>query len=146
MTTTPAVEAVGGSVGDESPSSATSRRHGPRDLELAAPPRKKPMTDPAINRLSPPPARVTNSARAEDHFTTENIARYFEVAGQVGVTDPAVPSTCTASPRPDRRHPFWEEWAIDDITQYVEAVITPQLGIEAISSSGDGPPEPFVSC
>lgn len=74
------------------------------------------------------------SARAADHFTPENIARYVEAAGQAGVTDLGCAEHMYRFTEALTvwRHPFWDEWAIDDIDRYVEAVkASPiKLGIE----------------
>lgn len=74
------------------------------------------------------------NARASDHFNQENIARYVEAAGEVGVTDLGCAEHMYRFTEALTvwRHPFWDEWAIDDIDQYVEAVkASPiKLGIE----------------
>jgi histidinol-phosphatase (PHP family) len=74
------------------------------------------------------------SARAADHFTQENIARYVEAAREAGVTDLGCAEHMYRFTEALTvwRHPFWDEWAIDDIDQYVEAVkASPiKLGIE----------------
>jgi len=73
-------------------------------------------------------------ARASDHFTAENIARYAEAAEAVGVTDLGCAEHMYrfTEALDVWRHPFWDEWAIDDIDQYVEAVSASpiKLGIE----------------
>lgn len=92
------------------------------------------MTDPVITDYHLHLRGDELSARAEDHFTTENIARYLEAAGQVGVTDLGCAEHMYRFTEALTvwRHPFWEEWAIDDIDQYVEAVRDSpiKLGIE----------------
>lgn len=74
------------------------------------------------------------SARAADHFNAENIARYVDAAEQAGVTDLGCAEHMYRFTEALNvwRHPFWEEWAIDDLDQYVEAVkASPiKLGIE----------------
>jgi len=74
------------------------------------------------------------AARAEDHFNAENIARYVEAAAAAGVTDLGCAEHMYRFTEALTvwRHPFWDEWAIDDIDQYVEAVkASPiKLGIE----------------
>lgn len=74
------------------------------------------------------------SARAVDHFNPENIAAYVEAAEKVGVTDLGCAEHMYrfSEALTVWRHPFWDEWAIDDIDQYVEAVkASPiKLGIE----------------
>jgi histidinol-phosphatase (PHP family) len=74
------------------------------------------------------------TARADDHFNAENIARYVEAATAAGVTDLGCAEHMYRFTEALTvwRHPFWDEWAIDDIDQYVEAVkASPiKLGIE----------------
>ena len=74
------------------------------------------------------------SARAADHFNPENIARYVAAAEAAGVTDLGCAEHMYRFTEALTvwRHPFWDEWAIDDIDQYVEAVrASPiKLGIE----------------
>lgn len=74
------------------------------------------------------------AARAEDHFNAENIARYVEAAAAAGVTDLGCAEHMYRFTEALTvwRHPFWDEWAIDDLDQYVEAVkASPiKLGIE----------------
>jgi len=74
------------------------------------------------------------SARAADHFNQENIARYAEAARAAGVTDLGCAEHMYRFTEALTvwRHPFWDEWAIDDIDQYVEAVRSSpiKLGIE----------------
>jgi histidinol-phosphatase (PHP family) len=74
------------------------------------------------------------SARADQHFTAENIARYVEAAEAVGVTDLGCAEHMYRFTEALNvwSHPFWDEWAIDDLDQYVEAVRSSpiKLGIE----------------
>jgi histidinol-phosphatase (PHP family) len=74
------------------------------------------------------------SARADDHFTVENIARYAEAAEAAGVNDLGCAEHMYRFTEALTvwRHPFWDEWAIDDLDQYVEAVGSSpiKLGIE----------------
>lgn len=74
------------------------------------------------------------SARAADHFNPENIARYVEAAKTAGVTELGCAEHMYRFTEALNvwRHPFWDEWAIDDIDRYVEAVkASPiKLGIE----------------
>ena len=74
------------------------------------------------------------AASAADHFNPENIARYVEAAEAVGVTELGCAEHMYRFTEALNvwRHPFWDEWAIDDIDQYVEAVeASPiKLGIE----------------
>ncbi|MBN8870314.1 MAG: histidinol-phosphatase HisJ family protein [Solirubrobacterales bacterium] len=74
------------------------------------------------------------AARAADHFNAENIARYAEAAAAAGVTDLGCAEHMYRFTEALSvwRHPFWDEWAIDDIDQYVEAVESSpiKLGIE----------------
>ena len=92
------------------------------------------MTDPVITDYHLHLRGDELSARAEDHFTTENIARYLEAAWHVGVTHLGCAEHMYRFTEALTvwRHPFWEEWAIDDIDQYVEAVRDSpiKLGIE----------------
>lgn len=75
------------------------------------------------------------SDRADDHFTSENIAAYLKAADSVGVTDLGCAEHMYRFTEALTvwQHPFWHEWAIDDIDQYVEVVeASPiKLGIEA---------------
>ena len=74
------------------------------------------------------------SARAADHFNSGNIARYVEAAEAAGVTELGCAEHMYRFTEALNvwQHPFWNEWAIDDIDQYVEAVeASPiKLGIE----------------
>jgi len=75
------------------------------------------------------------AARAEDHFTPENIARYAEAAAAAGVTDLGCAEHMYRFTEALSvwRHPFWDEWALDDIDRYCEVVAASpiKLGIEA---------------
>lgn len=74
------------------------------------------------------------AARADDHFTERNISAYVEAASEAGVTELGCAEHMYRFTEALTvwRHPFWDEWAIDDIDQYVEAVkASPiKLGIE----------------
>lgn len=74
------------------------------------------------------------SARAADHFEPGNIDRYLETAKAVGVSDLGCAEHMYRFTEALTvwRHPFWDEWAIDDIDQYVEVIkASPiKLGIE----------------
>lgn len=74
------------------------------------------------------------SARAADHFDPANIARYAEAAEAVGVTALGCAEHMYRFTEALTvwRHPFWDEWAIDDIDQYAEVVAASpiKLGIE----------------
>ncbi len=74
-------------------------------------------------------------ARAEDQFTTENIARYVAAAEAAGVTDLGCAEHMYRFTEALNvwRHPFWDEWALDDIDRYCEVVTASpiKLGIEA---------------
>jgi len=75
------------------------------------------------------------AARAEDQFTAENIARYREAALQAGVSDLGCAEHMYRFTEALSiwRHPFWDEWALDDIDRYCEAVAASpvKLGLEA---------------
>ncbi|MCO5315207.1 MAG: histidinol-phosphatase HisJ family protein [Solirubrobacterales bacterium] len=74
-------------------------------------------------------------ARAEEQFTPENISRYVEAAGRVGVTDLGCAEHMYrfTEALDVWQHPFWEEWALDDLDRYCETVAASpiKLGIEA---------------
>lgn len=74
------------------------------------------------------------AAKAADHFTAGNIDRYLEAAATAGVTDLGCAEHMYRFTEALSvwRHPFWEEWAIDDLDQYVEVVAASpiKLGIE----------------
>lgn len=74
-------------------------------------------------------------ARADDHFTPENIARYEHAAREAGVTDLGCAEHMYRFTEALQvwRHPFWDEWARDDIDRYCETVAASpiKLGIEA---------------
>jgi histidinol-phosphatase (PHP family) len=74
-------------------------------------------------------------ASAETHFTAENIARYRQAAESVGITELGfaehVYRFTEALTIWD--HPFWKEWARDDLDRYCEVVAASpaRLGLEA---------------
>lgn len=74
-------------------------------------------------------------ARADLRFTRENIDRYVEAAGSAGVTDLGCAEHMYRFTQALEvwRHPFWDEWALDDIDRYCEVVASSQikLGLEA---------------
>lgn len=74
-------------------------------------------------------------ADAASRFTAENIESYVAAARKVGVTDLGCAEHMyrfTAA-LDVWRHPFWDEWALDDIDHYCEAVAASpiKLGLEA---------------
>lgn len=75
------------------------------------------------------------SARAGERFTAENIDRYVEAAARAGVTDLGCAEHMYrfTEALDVWRHPFWDEWAIDDLDLYCDAVSASpiKLGIEA---------------
>lgn len=74
-------------------------------------------------------------ARAEERFTKENIDRYVAAAERVGVTDLGCAEHMYRFTEALNiwRHPFWDEWAIDDLDLYCDVVSSSpiKLGIEA---------------
>ncbi|MDQ2623478.1 MAG: histidinol-phosphatase HisJ family protein [Actinomycetota bacterium] len=74
-------------------------------------------------------------ARASDQFTAANIALYVEAAKAAGVTDLGCAEHMYRFTEALNvwRHPFWDEWALDDIDHYCEVVSASpiKLGIEA---------------
>lgn len=75
------------------------------------------------------------TARAEDQFTAENIARYSEAARQAGVSELGCAEHMYRFTEALSvwRHPFWDEWALDDLDRYCEVVAASpvKLGLEA---------------
>lgn len=73
-------------------------------------------------------------ASADEYFTAGNIDRYLEGARRAGVTELGCAEHMYRFTEALTvwRHPFWDEWAIDDIDQYVEVVSASpiKLGIE----------------
>lgn len=74
-------------------------------------------------------------ATAETHFTPENIERYFEAAGRAGIEELGFAEHLYRFTESLTiwDHPFWQEWALDDLDAYCEAVSASpaRLGIEA---------------
>jgi histidinol-phosphatase (PHP family) len=74
-------------------------------------------------------------ATAENHFTTANIERYIEAAGQAGIQELGFAEHMYRFTEALTiwDHPFWQEWALDDIDAYCEVVAASpaRLGIEA---------------
>lgn len=74
-------------------------------------------------------------ARASQQFTPANISRYIEAAEAAGVTDLGCAEHMYRFTEALNvwRHPFWDEWALDDIDQYCDVVSASpiKLGIEA---------------
>jgi len=75
------------------------------------------------------------SAAATDYFTRENIAGYVEAAARAGVTELGCAEHMYRFTEALSvwSHPFWQEWAIDDLDFYVDTVAASpiKLGIEA---------------
>lgn len=75
------------------------------------------------------------TAKPAAHFTESNIESYARAAAAAGVTDLGCAEHMYRFTEALNvwSHPFWDEWAIDDIDQYCEAVgASPiKLGIEA---------------
>ncbi len=76
------------------------------------------------------------NARAEDHFTEENLARYRAVANERGISELGVSEHVYRFEQALAvwQHPLWREFAIDDIDAYCEFVRARtdlRLGIEA---------------
>ena len=74
-------------------------------------------------------------ATAGAHFTAANIDRYLDAAGQAGITDLGFAEHMYRFTEALTiwDHPFWQEWALDDIDAYCETVAASpaKLGIEA---------------
>jgi histidinol-phosphatase (PHP family) len=76
------------------------------------------------------------SARAEDHFTEENVARYRAAASKRGIAELGVSEHVYRFKQALTvwQHPLWRELAIDDLDAYCEFVRARtdlRLGIEA---------------
>ncbi len=75
------------------------------------------------------------SAAAGDHYTAANIDRYVEAAGRAGVSELGVAEHMYRFTEALTvwSHPFWKEWALDDLDQYCEVVAASpiKMGIEA---------------
>jgi histidinol-phosphatase (PHP family) len=74
-------------------------------------------------------------ARADEHFTPENVDRYLAAAEEAGIGELGVSEHIHRFKQALElwRHPFWEEQAVDDLDEYCEFVRTTtlRLGIEA---------------
>lgn len=74
-------------------------------------------------------------ASAEAHFTPENIERYRDAAAAAGITELGFAEHMYRFTESLGvwDHPFWKEWAIDDLDRYCEVVgdSPARLGIEA---------------
>jgi histidinol-phosphatase (PHP family) len=75
-------------------------------------------------------------ARAEDHFTEENVSRYRAVAQEHGIAELGVSEHVYRFEQALSvwQHPLWREFAIDDLDAYCEFVRSRtdlRLGIEA---------------
>lgn len=75
------------------------------------------------------------TAKPAEYFTAGQIERYLKAAAEAGVTDLGCAEHMYRFTEALNvwSHPFWEEWALDDIDQYCEVVgASPvKLGIEA---------------
>ncbi|MBK5233818.1 MAG: histidinol-phosphatase [Thermoleophilia bacterium] len=75
------------------------------------------------------------NAAAGDHYSAANIDKYVEAATSAGVTDLGCAEHMYRFTEALTvwRHPFWQEWAFDDLDQYCEVVAASpiKLGIEA---------------
>jgi len=74
-------------------------------------------------------------ASAESHFTPENIERYRDAASSAGIAELGFAEHMYRFTDALKvwDHPFWQEWALDDIDRYCEVVAASpaRLGIEA---------------
>ena len=74
-------------------------------------------------------------AAATEHFTPENIDRYVEAAARAGVSELGIAEHMYRFTEALTvwSHPFWEEWAIDDLDFYCDALVSSpvKVGIEA---------------
>lgn len=74
-------------------------------------------------------------ATAETHFTPENLQRYATAAAERGITELGIAEHVYRFTEALTiwDHPFWKEWAIDDLDRYCEVVAAgpTKLGIEA---------------
>jgi|SRR5579862_1711702 len=76
------------------------------------------------------------NARAEDHFTEENVSRYRAIASERGIAELGVSEHVYRFEQALSvwQHPLWREFAIDDLDVYCEFVRARtdlRLGIEA---------------
>ena len=74
-------------------------------------------------------------AAATEYFTPANIDRYVEAAGKAGVSELGIAEHMYRFTEALSvwSHPFWEEWAIDDLDFYCDALVNSpvKVGIEA---------------
>ena len=74
-------------------------------------------------------------ASAESHFTAANIARYRDAADRAGIAELGFAEHMYrfTDALTIWDHPFWKQWALDDLDHYCEVVSasTARLGIEA---------------
>jgi histidinol-phosphatase (PHP family) len=74
-------------------------------------------------------------ASAQDHFTAANIDRYREYADRAGIAELGFAEHMYRFTEALTiwNHPFWKEWALDDLDHYCEVVAAgpARLGIEA---------------
>ncbi|MGK2933204.1 MAG: PHP domain-containing protein [Solirubrobacterales bacterium] len=74
-------------------------------------------------------------ASASEYFTAENIDRYVEAAGRAGITELGISEHMYRFTEALSvwSHPFWQEWAIDDLDFYCDALLNSPVkaGIEA---------------
>lgn len=74
-------------------------------------------------------------ATADAHFTAANIERYLEAAGRAGIEELGFAEHMYRFTEALTiwDHPFWQEWALDDLDAYCDVVISSpaRLGIEA---------------
>ena len=58
----------------------------------------------------------------EQYFTSENVDRYLDAAGEAGITELGCSEHIHRFTQALDlwRHPFWEQWATDDLDAYVE--------------------------
>ena len=74
-------------------------------------------------------------ASAETHFTPENIGRYRDAASMAGIAELGFAEHMYRFTEALTvwDHPFWQEWALDDLDSYCEVVgdSPARLGIEA---------------
>jgi len=70
----------------------------------------------------------------ERFFTTGNVDRYLEAAGEAGISELGCSEHIHRFTQALElwRHPFWEQWAVDDLDAYVEflAASALRVGIE----------------
>lgn len=82
-------------------------------------------------------------AAATEYYTADAIDRYVEAAGRAGVSDLGCAEHMYRFTEALTvwSHPFWEEWALDDLDQYCEVVAASpiKLGIEADYIPGSEP-------